>query len=391
MQAPEIPKGTRRKFTKFILTHGHARDIPVGEVAKIEKPISRMQLAVVTTSWWAQHEIWQPNPQIPGPILTAPDALTYRLWLDQLAPIYGRRKMRHSVSIKLMPTTTHETLEAAWAAGFRTVKIYPAGVTHSKEGWDSFEKDMYKPICWALEIGFIVCIHGEEPGDQIDTYAREEFFMINRFKKLATTDFPGGRFNVEHISKAETIFMVGEMPGNITGGLTIQHAKISRNDLLEWKSADGKTGLNPGNHFRPPAQTLKDMAEIRYVMFHADESAYRKFHFGPDSAPHRDCDKFCVCGCPGAHVAPTLGPLVVDLYDQYRRLDHPSFYAFTVENGARAFGIEVDMEQTFELEKTDWIIPESYGGIYAFFAGRTNSWKPLELAALNPELLLAAA
>lgn len=390
LQGPGLSRAVRRRFAKFCLTHGHARDIPRGKVAEKEKPISRMQLAVVTTSWWAQHEVWQPNTQVPGAILTGADAFEYRVWLERFTPNYDGKRMRHSISIKLMPDTTKETLRAAWDIGVRTVKIYPAGVTHSKEGWSSFRKDMYQPIQWALEIGFIVCIHGEEPGDHIDTYDREYVFMTKRFKQLALTDFPGGRFNVEHISRWETIDMVGAMPKNVTGGLTIQHALITRNDLLEWKTADGRTGLNPVNHFRPPAQKCRDMLAVREVMFRAHLPAYRKFHKGPDSAPHREEDKLCICSCPGAFVSPALGPLTVDLYDRNGKLDSPAFYAFTVENGALAFGIEVDQEDTFELVKEDWMVPDSYGNVLSFFGRRTLSWKPVEPAALNPELLLVA-
>lgn len=390
LQGPGLSRAVRRRFAKFCLTHGHARDIPRGKVAEKEKPISRMQLAVVTTSWWAQHEVWQPNTQVPGAILTGTDVFEYRDWLERFTPNYDGKRMRHSISIKLMPNTTKEMLQAAWNIGVRTVKIFPAGITHSKEGWNSFRKDMYLPIQWALETGFIVCIHSEEPGDHIDTYGRENYFVLHRFKRLVYTDFPGGRFNLEHISCKRTIDIVGEMPANVTGGLAIQHGVITRNDLLEWKTSDGKTGLNPVNHFRPPAQKHRDMFAIRDVMFRAHLSPYRKFHNGPDSAPHREEDKLCVCGCPGAFVSPTLGPMTVDLYDRNGKLDSPAFYAFTVENGARAFGIEVDQEDTFELVKKDWIVPKSYGDVLSFFGGRKLSWQPVEPAALNPELLLVA-
>ncbi|MES2088206.1 MAG: hypothetical protein V4467_04430 [Patescibacteria group bacterium] len=387
LQSSTTPLGASRKFTKFVLTHGHARDVPEGKVLE-EKPIPRMKTAVITTSWWAQHDILQPNTQVPGPILTAADVVRYHTGLDRFIPVVeNKNSIRFSVSIKLMPKTTRVELQAAWDIGVRTAKIYPAGVTHSKDGWTSFKNDMYQPVGWALEIGFIVCIHGEEPGDHIDTYHRESYFMRNRFKPMATTDFPGGRFNVEHISLERTIDMVGEMPANVTGGLTIQHALATRNDLLEGKWR-GQTGLDPRSHFRPPAQKSPDMRAVRFVMFNAHKPAYQKFHFGPDSAPH--FDKLCICGCPGAHVAPTLGPVIVDLFDQYGQLDSPAFAAFTVENGARAFGIKVDLEQTFELERWEWEMPESYGGVLTFFGGKKISWRPTEPAALDPNLLLAA-
>jgi dihydroorotase (homodimeric type) len=375
---PTIPTGTRRTIRKFCFTHGHGRNLL--KFSSEEMPIPRMKTAVLSTSWYAQHEVWMGNTDNPGPILCCSDVLAYWIDLQKLAP-----QMKHSIAPKLTKNTTREMLLALWAIGVRVLKIYPEGVTHSEDGWSSI-KDLYPIIQIALEIGFIIALHGEQPGGKIDTYAREVTFAQHTLRQLVN-DFPGGRFNVEHISTRFMLEMVGEMPDWITGGLTLQHLIITRNDLLEWKTPK-RTGLNPFNHFRPPAQTFEDREALQYAALHADESPYRKLSFGPDSAIHLDPTKLCDCGCPGALTAPVIGPMIVEFFEQHGRLNHPAFAAFTVENGARIYDVKIDDSKTFELVKEDWIVPASYGGGTPFFAGRTISWKPTEPAALDPELLL---
>ncbi len=377
--------GTRRAFTKFVFTHGHARNVPFGSA--LEEPIPRMKLAVVTTSWWAQWENWQPNTDIPGPICVAEDALLYHEWLKGFTPGTEKKVLRHNVVLKLTARTTYEILNRAKKCGFYVVKIYPDGVTTNSEGGWSSLTELYPAIQSAVELGFIVMFHGEQPGEDIDTYAREIVFMEKSFKQVAK-DFAGANLDVQHISCKRTLEMVGEMPANITGGLTIHHLILTRNDVLEWKKGK-RRGMNPHNHCRPPAQQFHDRDALLYAALHADETAYRKFHLGPDSAPHHTHDKECDCGCAGLCTSPNAGPVLVELYENNDRLDHPSFHAFTIGNGARIFNVQVDPSQTFTLEKGLWAVPEKYGGVTPFWAGRELQWKPIEPMALNPSLLLS--
>ncbi len=378
-----LQQGEEIKITKFIFTHGHARNIP-WLVPIPEQPIPRMFSAVTLTSLWAQHECWQPNTDQPGPILTVEDAILYMEAAEKITPVRnGKKTMQHSVALKLTAKTTQEQLIVARAFGFYLVKIFPHGVTTNtgEGGWNSLQ-DLYQPITWALELGFIVCLHGEQPGDHIDTYDREKIFMDQSFKKLVE-DFPGGRFNVEHISRKSSLEMVGEMPACITGGLTIHHGILTRNDILEWKTAV-RSGINPNHHCRPPACRFEDRDAILYAMLHADEVAYTKFHLGPDSAPHMMGDKYCECGCAGLFTAPTAGPTLVDLFHKNGRLFHPAFKAFTVENGARSHRIKVDEEETFTLKYERWHVPSMYGGIIPFRAGMVLDFTPVDELALDP-------
>lgn len=381
-----VEEGARLRFKKFVFTHGHARNMPVGRTMP-EEPFPRMKLAVTTTNWWAQHEVWQPNTDIPGPIITAPDALLYLEWLNRLTPQSdGKPVMRHTIALKLTKDTTHEMLKLAKEAGFYIVKIYPDGVTTNSEGGWQLLTDLYPAIEAAAKLDFIIMLHGEEPGEYIDTYAREDRFMMQSFKKLVE-DFPGVQIDVQHMSRKPTLEMVGEMPKNVTGGITIHHPILTRNDVLEWMG-EKRRGLNPNNHCRPPAQTFEDRDALLYAILHADESQYEKFHLGPDSAPWNEWDKYCSCGCAGVCSSPTAGPVVVELFEKNDRLNHPAFEAFTVRNGARRFKVKVNEDAYFELEKGDWTIPEKYGNVVPFWAGRKIGWRPIEPAALNPILLL---
>ncbi len=371
--------GERRKFTKFFQTHGHARNANGNE-----KPISRFETAVRTTAWWAQHEMWMPN--------TAPPILTtnqYELYLDDLQRMAP--EMHHTVALKLVKDTKRDELERFQLAGGLSVKIYPEGVTTSNEkgsAWNSFQ-EMYPAIEAAASLGLLICLHGEQPGEKIDTYAREAVFMEEAFSHLERT-FRGARFNIEHISTQRTLEMVLAMPDCITGGITPQHIWMTRNDVLEWQPKDGNPGMNPFHHCRPPVQTFNDQAAILAAVIRADEPAYNKLHLGPDSAPHLDPTKLCSCGCPGVFSSPVMGPFMVYIFDQMMRLDHPAFEAFTVTNGARLYSLEPNFDEKFELEyvgNEGWEIPASYGGITPIMAGRKLPWKPTIAAVLDPAIL----
>ncbi len=207
-------------------------------------------------------------------------------------------------------------------------------------------------------------------------------------------DFPGGRFNVEHISCKRTLETVLEMPDCVTGGIAIHHAILTRNDVLEWKGKKRK-GINPHNHCRPPAQRFEDRDALAYAILHADEPGYRKISNGPDGAPHLKGDKECDCGCAGLY-HPLTGPVIVDFFDRHGKLDRESpsgkvktdaYKAFTYENGARNFNTDYSVVDVFELEKEEWEVPETYGGIVPFWAGRKLGWKPVDPVALDPKLL----
>jgi dihydroorotase len=246
--------------------------------------------------------------------------------------------MRHSIAMKLTPKTDKAILSAAKQAGAWVVKVWPDGVTFSETGGFTDFNVMYPAIQAAAEAGFVIALHCEQPGGNIDTYAREETFLEKALRPLVA-DFPGARFNIEHVSTRRMLEFVGEQPANITAGITLHHAISTRNDVLEWRpQKSGRTGLNPWNHCRPPLQTFDDRDAIQRVVLNADQTANRKFHFGPDSALHLGPTKLCSCGCPGVFSIPTLAALVVELFEQNGKLDHPAFRAFTVRARARTMG-----------------------------------------------------
>ena len=374
-----IQTGTRHTFTKFFLTHGHARNSNGNE-----KPIPRFETALKTTAWWAQHEMWMPNTA--PPILTTDHYVSYLDALQRMAP-----QMRHTVALKLVKDTKREELERFQRAGGLSVKIYPEGVTNSNEkgsAWNSFQ-EMYPAIGAAASLGLIICLHGEQPGERIDTYMREDLFMEKAFRDLEK-NFRGVRFNIEHISTRRTLEMVLEMPASITGGITPQHIWFTRNDVLEWQPVNGNPGINPFHHCRPPVQTFEDQEALLAAVLRADETGYGKLSLGPDSAPHLDPTKLCNCGCPGVFSSAVLGPLMAYIFHSAGKLKHPAFRAFTVLNGAAHYGI-APSDETFELEyvgEEGWEVPASYGGITPIMAGRKLPWKPTIPQALNPEILV---
>jgi dihydroorotase len=357
---------------KFFLTHGHARD------RGKSGPGPMMQTAVTETAKWAQHELWMPNTEPP-----ITDGIEVSEYLKALNNV--RNTMDHSVAIKLTAETTLEDLQLAKDIGVSRVKIYPPMVTTNSDlnldpKW--FEK-LLPAIELAVETGFVICIHCEEPGKH-DTYDREKIFRDQRLLVLVDR-FPGAKINVEHISTKSVLDWVKTQRDNVTGGITLHHLLLNRTDVIEGPVSNGNPGMNVHNHCRPPAGREENRIALLDVALNADKEEYRKFHFGPDSAPHRINAKE-ECGCAGCFTAPVLGSLTVELFEKHNKLwhddsftlYHPSFYAFTVGNGARYFGVAPKID-SFVLKKEEWTVPDLIGGVRPFWSGKTISWSPVEV------------
>lgn len=394
---PDVEQGTKRKFVKFCDFHGHARNSPDTDSHK--GPQSRMMTAICTTLPFFQTQIWMPNLN-PDPIETAVQLGTYfgtlrgieAFFFDQAEDHENYGKFKHHIALKLTAKTTKEDLVkvASMMQSYgiiKVVKIYPDGVTtNSSGGWQSLE-DLYPAIEAAINLGFIICLHGEQPdgkqpGETVDTLQRERIFVERNAANLVEK-FPQGKFHLEHITTKEAVDFVLSQGENVGAGITPQHLVWSLNDLLEWQQ-DGRTGINPHHYCRPPVQQFADLKALLKVALHASNPAYQSFCFSSDSAPHAVGEKLCVCGCAGVFSAPVSPFVIVSLFEAAGKLDTPHFEAFMYSNGAKFFGVEIDETQTFEMERKPWVVPATYGGIAPMYAGCELPWKPMAPAILYP-------
>ncbi len=346
-----------------------------------------MYTAIATTLPYCDWQVWMPNLH-PKPITTAKRLVEYHASLvgtqelfERYNPVYRGYKMQHNIALKLDQDTTPEILCAAAEEMdrlglVRILKIYPDGVTtNSAGGWNDLSS-LYPAIEAAIELGYIICLHGEQPGPMIDTYGREERFLNKSFAPLVEK-FPQGKFHLEHITTKAAVDMVFCMPYTVGAGITLHHLVMTRNDVLEHKEwADSHPGMNPHHHCRPPAQTFEDQKTLLMVALNASDLGNHKFHFGSDSAGHLKRTKQTSCCCAGVQSSPVTGPVLASLFDAAGKLDSPDYEAFVGGNAMDFYGITSRCDQTFELEYRPWIVPHEYGGIVPMYANQVLEWTP---------------
>jgi dihydroorotase len=385
------------QFARIDDTHGHARNAVATD--PFTGPAPRMITALATTNPFHRTQIWMPNLN-PGPITTAGILADYFKELkasEQVAVIAyrmsGWKPFKHHIALRLDASTSKQTLEEAATAMdelgmIRICKIYPDGVTtNSAGGWTDLSV-MYEAIEYAADLGYTICLHGEQPGKMIDTYSREEIFAEKSFLPMVQK-FQGARFSLEHISTAAGIDAVMSCDWNkVRGGITLQHLVLTRNDVLECDQLPGHKGLNGHNHCRPPAQTFNDQKKLLVTALNADR--YYQFGYGSDSAPWFRESKECATCCAGVMSSPVAAPVLISLFEAAGRLDTEHFHAFLYGNAQRYYGggflgqsLSTE-DETFVLTKESWIVPASYGGIVPLYAGCELPWKPMDEHILNP-------
>jgi dihydroorotase len=298
-------------------------------------------------------------PNTSPPILTGHDACDYR---DQIAEICPGLQV--VMTIKLTPNTTPQMIYSAWGLGVHAAKLYPDGVTTGSAGGVRDFRAL-SPVFDAMEeVGMILCLHGEDPGEDVFCLDREERFLETLAWILRS--FPDLKVVMEHLSTAAAADFVWEYPhGNLAATVTSHHLEITLDDVIGDK-------LMPHHFCKPLAKRPEDRERLIQAV---TEYRQTKFLLGTDSAPHQVSAKECACGAAGVFTAPLAMPLLAEIFDDAEAIGR--LEAFTSVNGARFYGLPLN-EDRVTLVREEWTVPDHYDGVVPLRAGKTIKWKVKE-------------
>jgi dihydroorotase len=296
-------------------------------------------------------------PNTNPPILTGAQALLYENEILTAAPSGFQPLM----TIKIVPKTTPSMIRAANMLGLTAGKLYPDGVTTgSSNGVRDFKA--LTPVFSAMEeVGMVLCLHGEDPGEDVFCLDREEKFLETLAWILA--EFPDLKVVLEHLSTAAAADFVWQYAGeNLGATVTVHHLDITLDDVIGDK-------LMPHHFCKPVAKRPEDRERLIQAV---TEPGQTRFFLGTDSAPHDRSAKECACGAAGVFTALSALELAAEIFEQANAL--PRLEAFTSVNGAKFYGLPLNEEQT-TLVREEWTVPEQYEGVVPHRAGQTIPWK----------------
>ena len=231
------------------------------------------------------------------------------------------------------------------------IKLYPAGITTgSKNGVTDWE-NIDETLALMEEMQIPLLVHGESSGFVLD---REKEFL-STYKRLAES-FPKLHIVMEHITTAASVEFVDRY-ANLSATVTLHHLLLTLDDVIGGL-------MQPDLFCKPIAKTPRDLACLREAVF----SGHDKLMFGSDSAPHPRNKKEC-CGCAaGIFTAPVALPMLAEVFEDVDRLD--LLQKFVHDNACNRYGI-APQKKIVTLEEKPWKVPDLYGNIKPFSAGRT--------------------
>jgi dihydroorotase len=235
------------------------------------------------------------------------------------------------------------------------VKLYPAGVTTNSAAGVA-DLSAIEPTLAAMEqLGIPLLVHGETHGFVLDREA--EFLPV--YERLARA-FPRLTIVMEHITTRQALALL-ERHDNLFATITLHHLLITLDDV-----AGGL--LSPHLFCKPIAKRPED----RDALLAAALRAHPKVMFGSDSAPHPRQSKESASCAAGVFSAPVALALLAQLFEQHDALEQ--LQAFVSDNARRIYHI-APPRKIVELERATWRVPERYGDVVPFWAGRELEWQ----------------
>jgi dihydroorotase len=296
-------------------------------------------------------------PNTNPPILRGSEALAYRRTIEAVSPPGFEPLM----TIKIVPETTPNMVREAFKLQVDAGKLYPDGVTTGSANGVRDFKALASTFDVMEEIGMVLCLHGEDPGEDVFCLEREEKFLETLQWILDT--FPGLKVVMEHLSTAAAADMVQFYPSdNLAASITVHHLDITLDDVIGDK-------LQPHLFCKPVAKYPHDRARLITAVTTPGQT---KFFLGTDSAPHYRGAKECDCGAAGVFTAPLALPLLAQIFEENGALDQ--LEAFTSVNGANFYGLPLN-EETITLVHEPWTVPDEYSGVVPLRAGKEISWQ----------------
>ncbi|MCL2260643.1 MAG: dihydroorotase [Fibromonadales bacterium] len=291
-------------------------------------------------------------PNTEPPINSAESVKKYKEEIFAAAP-----SMEVLLTFKLNKNYCEQELLEMRKNGAVAAKYYPLGVTTNSQDGVAKIEDMYPTIELMEKLGFVLCLHGEEPG--AFCLDREKEFLVH-LEKLCKT-FPKLRIVLEHVSSAEAVECVKSLPQNVAATVTVHHLILTLNDIVG-------DFLRPQNFCKPLPKLPKDKAAVREAVF----SGNSKFFLGTDSAPHSLEKKECLCGAAGVYSAPVAIPILIEEFENENKLELlPNFIAGF---GADFYGIPRQAKKVV-YRKKEWQVPKTIDGAVPLKAGEVLKWQ----------------
>ncbi|GMM10429.1 dihydroorotase [Campylobacter lari] len=238
------------------------------------------------------------------------------------------------------------------------IKLYPAGITtNSDNGISSFDIEKLKPTLNAMsELDLPLLVHGETNDFVMDREAN--FAKI--YEKLAQ-NFPKLKIVMEHITTKVLCDLLKDYE-NLYATITLHHLMITLDDVIGGK-------MDPHLFCKPIAKRYEDKDALCELAF----SGYEKAMFGSDSAPHPLHTKEC-CGCAaGVFSAPVILPVLTELFEKNSNEDN--LQKFISDNACQIYDFKFKNDKIINLEKQEWQVPQKYGDIVPFMAGKNLNSK----------------
>ncbi|TWO28149.1 dihydroorotase [Campylobacter insulaenigrae] len=238
------------------------------------------------------------------------------------------------------------------------IKLYPAGITtNSDNGISSFDLEKLKPTLNAMsDLNIPLLVHGETNDFVMDREAN--FAKI--YESLAK-NFPNLKIVMEHITTKVLCDLLKEYE-NLYATITLHHLIITLDDVIGGK-------MDPHLFCKPIAKRYEDKEALCELAF----SGYKKAMLGSDSAPHPLHTKEC-CGCAaGVFSAPVILPVLAELFE--KNSNEANLQKFISDNACKIYNLKFEKDKIITLEKQEWQVPQKYGDIVPFMAGKTLNFK----------------
>lgn len=308
---------------------------------------------------WCNRALIMPNTK--PPVLGASEALSYHKEIMQAQEALPEaQRLTPLMTIQITPHTHPTDIALARSeAGVVAGKVYPRGMTTNSENGVLNYEALYDVFGQMEEVGMVLSLHGEHPGEDVFCLDREERFL--EILQKISYRFPRLKIVLEHVTTAKATETVLMLPDTVAATITVHHLILTLDNVIGHM-------LKPHHFCKPVAKRPGDRdALLRVAM-----SGRAKFFLGTDSAPHPRGAKECADGCAGIFTAPVALPLLATLFEGRKKLE--ALEKFTSVFGAQHYGLPLTQELV-TLVKEEWQVPHDIDGVVPFMAGETLAWK----------------
>lgn len=322
----------------------------------------RLNLAVEHVSRYFGRALVMPN--------LIPPLTTYHL-----AKSYYSRIQSNCSSLTFSPfltlyltdnTSIQDVKDVAMSDFILAFKLYPKKVTTNSEAGVSSLENLYPIFSEMQKLGVVLCLHGEQSGEDIDPFDREKYFIDKELRQLVE-HFPDLKIVFEHITTQEACDFISATQTNIAATITPQHLMFNRSDLLSG-------GVKPHLYCLP----ILKRSHHQEALISAATSGKPQFFLGTDSAPHIQSDKESSCGCAGCYSGHASLEMYVQVFEQQGALS--KLEGFASIYGSQFYGLTKN-EDKITLVKKSWEVPDFYEvneeRIVPLLAGQCLQWQVL--------------